>query len=165
MSISLSAGLTIITDGSTFFHDATKDFTYTCEPLLDPKAQAIRLNADSKDQPYKVVQDIMMSGASCLLVRTTLQGKKKSISRRNWMYMKSSPHINGYGAGNYGFVVNTQSVNGWWPRGKLLVLLERIAVFGLTSRVVGINDGWMDIIGNKRLPIWDYKCAKNGMWR
>jgi glucoamylase len=26
----------------------------------------------------------------------------------------------------------------------------------------GVNDGWTDIVGNRRLPIWRFDAAENG---
>jgi glucoamylase len=35
--------------------------------------------------------------------------------------------------------------------------------FGMTScGFVGVNDGWTDIIANRRLPVWNYDAAKGG---
>jgi glucoamylase len=154
----------IITDGSTFFHDATKDFTYTCT-LPDPKAQAIRLTLNPKDnQPYTVVQDIIAEpGSSCLLVRTTLQCKQAFLDKLH-VYVLLAPHMAGYGAGNYAFVANTSGGNQLVAtRDNYWLALGADCGFGLTScGFVGVNDGWTDIIGNKRLPAWDYQCAYNG---
>ena len=35
--------------------------------------------------------------------------------------------------------------------------------FKMTScGYVGVNDGWQDIIGHRRLPLWNYDCVFNG---
>jgi len=153
----------IITDGSTFFHDATKDFTHQCT-LLDPEAQAIRLTNKAKGQPYTVVQDVIAEpGSSCLLVRTMLQGQQTFLDRLR-VYALLAPHIGGYGAGNSGFVATSaQGDRLVASRGSYWLALGADCGFGLTScGFVGRNDGWTDIVANKRLPMWNYDSAIGG---
>lgn len=150
----------IITDGSTFFHDATKDFSYKCT-LPYPQAQAIRLTSKANAQPYTVVQDVIAEpGSSCLLVRVTLQGQQAFLDNLK-VYALLAPHMAGFGDGNNAFLAET--ANGERlvaTRGNYWLALGADCGFGLTScGFVGVNDGYTDIIGNKRLPIWNYDSA------
>jgi glucoamylase len=153
----------IVTDGSTFFNDATKDYDYKCE-LPYPGTQAVRITLVAKNQPYTVVQDIIAEpGSSCLLVRTTLQGDQAFLDKLH-VYALLAPHMAGYGSGNFGFVVNTSGGNKITAtRENYWLALGVDCGFGMTScGFVGVNDGWTDIIGNKRLPQFNYQCAYNG---
>lgn len=153
----------IITDGATFFHDAQLDFTHQCE-VIDPRALAVRLTNTAIGQPYTVVQDIITDPeSSCLLVRTTLQGDPNFLSRLK-VYALLAPHMRGQGEGNSGYVAVT-------AQGKSLVAehanywlaLGADCGFGqMSCGFVGVNDGWTDIIGNRRLPVWSYDSAENG---
>jgi glucoamylase len=153
----------IVTDGSTFFHDTQKDFTYQCT-FPEPQALSFQLTSQAIGQPYTVVQDVIAEpGASCLLVRTTLQGAQPFLDKLH-VYALLAPHMAGYGAGNTAYRVST-------PNGDRLVAtranywlaLGADCGFGMTScGFVGVNDGWTDIIANKRLPVWNYDSAKGG---
>jgi glucoamylase len=153
----------IITDGSTFFHDTQNDFTYQCT-FPEPQALSFQLTSQAIGQPYTVVQDVIAEpGASCLLVRTTLQGAQPFLDKLH-VYALLAPHMAGYGAENAAYRVST-------PNGDRLVAtranywlaLGADCGFGMTScGFVGVNDGWTDIIANKRLPVWNYDSAKGG---
>jgi glucoamylase len=153
----------IITDGSTFFHDAQRDFTYQCT-LPEPQAQAIQLTSKAIGPDYTVVQDVIAEpGSSCLLVRTTLHGEQPFLDKLR-VYALLAPHMAGYGAGNSAYRVRTPHGDRLVARrGNNWLALGADCGFGLTScGFVGINDGWTDIIGNKRLPVWDYDSAIGG---
>jgi glucoamylase len=152
----------IITDGSTFFHDAQKDFEYQCS--LPYPAQAIRLTAKAKGQPYTIVQEVIAEpGASCLLVRVTLEGAQAFLDTLK-VYALVAPHMAGYGSGNSAFVAKLPGVERLVAtRGNFWMALGADCGFGWTScGFVGENDGWTDIIGKKRLPVWDYDAAIGG---
>lgn len=157
----------MFTDGANFFHDAQRDFTHECAPI-DPRAPAFRVTSTSTDSqhPYKVIQDIITSpDSSCLLIRTRLEGAADLLGRLK-VYALLAPHLQGQGGNNNGYVAVTTD-------GKKLVAqrdgsmtwlaLNADCGLGYTScGFVGVNDGWTDIIGNKRLPIWHYDCARHG---
>ncbi|MGG6892726.1 glycoside hydrolase family 15 protein [Rhizobium sp. BR 315] len=154
----------MFTDGVSFFHDAQRDFTHTCEPI-DARAPAYRLTSTAIGQPYTVIQDIIASAdSSCLLVRTRLVSDHPDLLSRLKVYALLAPHLQGQGEDNSGYVAVTTD-------GKKLVArhadywlaLNANCGLGHTScGFVGVNDGWTDIIGNRRLPIWGYNCAQNG---
>jgi glucoamylase len=153
----------IITDGSTFFHDAKKDFATQCT-LPYPEGQAIRITSKAISQPYAVVQDIIAEpGSSCLLVRVTLQGQQAFLDTLK-VYALLAPHMAGFGNGNSAFLAKT--ANGdrvVATRGNYWLALGADCGFGSTScGFVGVNDGYTDIIGNKRLPVWSYDSAVGG---
>lgn len=159
----------IITDGSTFFHDAQKDFTHKCEWIdtVGPNqvpTQGLRLTNTAIGQPYTVVQEVIAEPeAACLLVRTTLDGDQALLDKLK-VYVLIAPHIAGYGAANNAYVVPTSNGHRLVAsRGNYWLALGADCGFGLTSSgYVGINDGWTDIIGNQRLPIWNYDSATDG---
>jgi glucoamylase len=155
----------MFTDGVSFFHDAQRNFTHQCTPI-DPRAPAFRVTSTSTDNQhrYTVIQDIITSAdSSCLLVRVQLQGDANLLGRLK-VYALLAPHLQGLGASNSGHVAVT-------PNGKMLVAqrgdcwlaLDANCGLGQTScGFVGVNDGWTDIIGGRRLPVYEYDCAQNG---
>ena len=155
----------IFTDGETFFHDAQRDFTYQCNHS-DPDAQSFRLTSVAKDQPYTVVQEVIAEpGASCLLVRVTLQGAQDFLDKLK-VYALLAPHMAGSGAGNSAFLRSTCGTDrlvAHCGRAHYWLALGANCGFGWTScGFVGENDGWTDIIGNNRLPVWNYDAAIGG---
>jgi glucoamylase len=153
----------IITDGLTFFHDAQKDFTHRCD-LIDPQALALRLTNTAIGQPYSVVQDVISEpDAACLLVRTSLRAEQAFLDKLR-VYVLLAPHMGGAGFGNSGKVVRTnQGDRLVASRGKYSLALGADCGFAMTScGFVGVNDGWTDIVKNRRLPIWNYDSADNG---
>ncbi|CAL8478969.1 glycoside hydrolase family 15 protein [Caballeronia sp. S22] len=153
----------ILTDGSTFFHDAQKDFDCQCE-WPDLPALSFRLTARAKTQPYVVVQDVIAEkGAPCVLVRTTLQGEQDFLNKLH-VYALLTPHMGGYGAGNSAQRVSTANGDRLVAnRDHYWLALGANCGFGMTScGFVGVNDGWTDIIANRRLPVWNYDAAKGG---
>ena len=75
-----------------------------------------------------------------------------------------APHLQGQGGGNSGYVaVTTDGKKLVAQRADYWLALNADCGLGQTScGFVGVNDGWTDIIGNRRLPIWNYDCALNG---
>lgn len=157
----------IITDGATFFHDARKDFTHVCE-VLDPDALALRMTNTAIGQPYQVVQDVIAEPSSaCLLIRTRLQptaGGTAAFVNGLRVYVLLAPHLEGFGADNSGYVARTAAGDKLVAhRGNTWLALNASCGLGMTNcGFSGINDGWQDIIGNRRLPIWNFNCAENG---
>jgi glucoamylase len=153
----------IITDGATFFHDAQKDFTHQYT-TPESQAQAFQLTSKAVGQPYTVVTDVIAEpGSPCVLVRTTLQGAQAFLDKLH-VYALLAPHLMGYGAENSAYRVSTANGDQLVAtRGNYWLALGADCGFGLTScGFVGINDGWTDIIANKRLPVWNYDSAVNG---
>ncbi|MDH6147937.1 MULTISPECIES: glycoside hydrolase family 15 protein [Paraburkholderia] len=153
----------IITDGSTFYHDAQKDFDHRCE-WPEPPALSFRLTSQAKGQPYTVVQDVIAEkGSACVLVRTTLQGDQDFLNKLH-VYALLAPHMAGYGAGNTAHRVSTANGDRLVAtRDHYWLALGADCGFGTTScGFVGVNDGWTDIIANRRLPVWNYDAAKDG---
>ncbi len=96
----------IITDGSTFFHDAQANFTSKCERISG--TPAFRLTNTAIGQPYVVVQEVISEpDAPCLLVRTTLQGQQDFLDKLR-VYVLLAPHVGGSGLNNNGNVVHTR---------------------------------------------------------
>src|SRR5271165_336696 len=104
----------IITDGSTFFHDAQKDFTHEFErietgPPNPVPTPAFRLTNTAIGQPYSVIQEVIAEPqAACLLVRTTLKGDQSLLDKLK-IYVLLAPHMAGYGADNNAYVAHTSN--------------------------------------------------------
>jgi glucoamylase len=153
----------LVTDGATFFHDGKRDFTHSCQPI-EPGALGLRLTNTAIGQPYQITHDVISeAGSCCLLIRTRLQGDSAFLNKLH-VYVLATPHVEGYGRGNSGYVART-------PQGDQLVAhrgttwLAIGADCGFRSTgcgFYGVNDGWRDIVGNRRLPVWNYDCAENG---
>ncbi len=153
----------LITDGSTFFHDGTRNDTYTCE-AIDPDALGLRLTKTAVGQPYSLTQDVIAEpGSSVLLVRTKITCTPAFLQNLH-VYALVSPHLGGLGEGNDGYVARTargarlvaHSGNTWTAMGADCGYLSTGCGF------VGVNDGWTDIIRNRRLQQWTFDCALNG---
>jgi glucoamylase len=96
----------LITDGATFFHDGTRNDTYTCEPI-DPDALGLRLTKTAVGQPYSLTQDIIAEpGSSVLLVRTKINCTPAFLQNLH-VYVLVAPHLEGFGEGNNGYVART----------------------------------------------------------
>jgi len=153
----------LVTDGSTFFHDPKVDYDHLCEPI-HPEALGFRLTNTAIGQPYKIIHEVISeSSAPTILVRTKLEGDPALLKKLR-VYALLAPHIEGFGGDNSGFVAMTRlgdvltahRGNTWLAMG---------ADCGLKSTscgYVGVNDGWQDIIGNRRLPVWNYDSVFNG---
>jgi glucoamylase len=159
----------IITDGSTFFHDAQKDFTHEFErietaPPNPVPTPAFRLTNTAIGQPYSVIQEVIAEPqAACLLVRTTLKGDQSLLNKLK-VYVLLAPHMAGYGADNNAYVAHTSNGDRLVAsRGNYWLALAADCGFGMTGcGFVGINDGWTDIIGHTRPPEWHYDSATGG---
>ena len=153
----------MFTDGLTFFHDAQRDFTHSCAPL-DERAPAYRVTSTAIGQPYSVTQDIIASSdSSCLLIRVRLHGDLKLLANLK-VYALLAPHLLGQGGSNSGFTaVTTDGRKLVARRADCWLALNASCGLGKTScGFVGVNDGWTDIIGNRRAPVWNYDCVYNG---
>ncbi|VXC78633.1 Glucan 1,4-a-glucosidase [Burkholderia sp. 8Y] len=153
----------IITDGATFYHDAQKDFDHQCE-WPDAPALFFRITSRAKDQPYVIVQEVIAEkGSPCVLVRATLQGDQAFLDKLH-VYALLAPHMGGYGAGNIAHRASTATGDRLVAtRGNYWLALGADCGFGqMSCGFVGVNDGWTDIIANRRLPVWNYDAAKDG---
>jgi glucoamylase len=160
----------IITDGATFFHDPKVDFDSASE-LITPDVPGVRVTntaKDQKNQPYCVIQEIISEpGSPVLLISTTLKataGAPTGFLNNLRVYVLLAPHLEGFGANNSGYVARTaKGVKLVANRGNTWLSLGANCGFAMTScGFSGVNDGWQDIIGHRRLPVWNFDCALNG---
>jgi len=157
----------IITDGATFFHDPKVDFDHSCEPIT-ADAPGLRVISSAKNKPYRVTQEVITEpGASCLLIRVTLEattGAPAGFLDSLHVYVLLAPHLEGFGSNNSGYVARTAKSDKLVAfRGNTWLALNANCGFSTTScGYSGVNDGWQDIIGHRRLPIWNFDCALNG---
>lgn len=161
----------IFTDGTSFFHDAQRDFTHKCE-WIDSSTPAspgvptmgLRVTNTAIGQPYSYVQEIIAEPQSpCVLVRTTLQGDPAFLSGLH-VYALLAPHMDGLGQNNNAYVVSTSNGARLVANyGNFWLALGADCGFKNTScGFVGSSDGWTDIITNRRLAIWTYDAAIGG---
>jgi len=156
----------MITDGSTFFHDAQKDFVHQCR-LPEPQAQAFQITSTAIGQPYTVVQDVIAEpGSSCLLVRTTLQGAQPFLDTLR-VYALVTPHMAGYGAGNDAYRASTANGDRLVAtRDNYWLALGADCGFGLTScGFVGVNDGWTDIVAKQTVADLELRFGRRRLCR
>jgi glucoamylase len=154
----------LITDGATFFHDPKVDYTYTCSPI-DPGALAYLITSTSANPVYVLDQEIVTEpGSPVLLIRMTIKNADPALLKNMHVYVLVAPHLEGFGAGNSGFVANGR-------QGPVLMAhrgdtwLAVGANHGLGSPscgFVGVNDGWQDIIGQRRLAQYRYDSVFDG---
>jgi glucoamylase len=159
----------LVTDGSSFFHDGRRNFDidYAC---LDIGTPGYKMTCRAKDQPYQLVQEIITSpDHPCLLIHCRLQSLPEAppnFLERLHVYALIAPHldIDQRGDANSGYVV--QSL-----QGKLLLANRNQHWVAVGATVpfkkcsvgyCGVNDGWQDICGNRRLMTCEYDCAENG---
>jgi glucoamylase len=152
----------LVTDGATFFHDPKVDYDRQCEPIAG--TLGYRLTNTALGAPYSLVHDVIAEpGSPCVLVRTRLQGDPDLLKRLR-VYALLAPHLEGAGMGNSGFLAKLRQ----GPvlvahRGTTWLAMGADCGFRMTGcGFVGRNDGWQDIIGNRRLPVWTYDSALNG---
>ena len=153
----------IITDGASFFHDFQRDFTHeTTYP--DPQATAVRITSKAIGKNYQVVQDIITEpDAPCLLLRTKLIGDPAFLQTLH-VYALLAPHLARTGFNNSGYSVVTNEGTRLIASNDVYGLaLGADCDFAMTAcGFVAVNDGWTDIVGNRRLPIWRFDAAENG---
>jgi glucoamylase len=153
----------LVTDGATFFHDPKLDYRHDCEPI-HADTLGYRLTNTAIGQPYKIIHEVISEqGASTILIRTKLEGDARLLPKLR-VYALLAPHIEGAGAENSGFVARTRAGNALTAHRKNTWLaMGADRGFKATScGYVGVNDGWQDIIGHRRLPQWNYDCVFNG---
>lgn len=153
----------LVTDGSTFFHDPKVDYEHECEPI-HPGTLGYRITNTAIGQPYRIIHEVIAeSSASTLLLRTRLEGDPDLLPKLR-VFALLAPHIEGAGANNYGFVANTRMGNVLTAhRGNTWIAMGADCGFSNTGcGYVGVNDGWQDIIGHRRLPVWNYDSVFDG---
>ncbi len=153
----------LVTDGSTFFHDGTRNYDSTCE-LIDPDALALCLAKMAIGQPYALIQDVISEpGSSVLLIRTKIACPPAFLQKLH-VYALVTPHLEGHGQGNSGYVAKTaKGASLVAHRGNTWMAMGTNCGYRSTGcGFVGVNDGWQDIIQGHRLQQWTFDSALNG---
>lgn len=153
----------LVTDGESFFHDPKADYHHACEPI-DPAGLGYRITNTAIGQPYAIIHEVISeSSAPTLLIRTRLEGDAALLPRLR-VYALLAPHLEGGGSGNSGLVARTRRGAVLTAhRGNTWLAMGTDCGFRTTScGYVGVNDGWQDVIGRRRLPEWSYDCALDG---
>ena len=157
----------LVTDGTSFFHDGRRSYDVTYE-AIDAGVPGYRMTCRAKDQPYQLVHEVQTSVRyMCVQMRTQLQALPTAPAgflQSLHVYVLVAPHIDGKGEGNSGYVAETRS-------GKILLARRgpmwlavgaNVPFRGCSVGYCGVNDGWQDIIGNRRLMTFDFDSAENG---
>jgi glucoamylase len=153
----------LVTDGATFFHDPKVDYQHQCEPM-HRETLGYRITNTAIGQPYKIIHEVISeSAASTLLIRTRLEGDADLLPKLR-VFALLAPHIEGAGGNNSGFVAATRMGGVLTAhRGDTWLAMGADCGFrGTGCGYVGVNDGWQDIIANRRLPVWNYDCVFDG---
>lgn len=156
----------MITDGHSFFHDFQRDFTHeTTYP--DPGVMAVRVTSKAIGKNYQVVQDIITEpDGPTLLVRVKLIGDPgdPALLPSLRVYALLAPRLARSGFHNSGYSVRTNDGTRLIASGDIYGLaLGADCDFAMTScGFVGVNDGWTDIIGHRRLPVFHFDAAEDG---
>jgi glucoamylase len=154
----------LVTDGSTFFHDPKVDFDHHCEPI-DPQALGFKMTNQCNKANYTLTHEVICEpGSPCVLIRTRITGDPNLLPHLR-VFVLLAPHMEGAGWGNSGFVARTRNGTALCAHAgnTWLAMAVKGGGLGMTGcGYVGVNDGWQDIIGQKRLPVWKYDSVFNG---
>jgi glucoamylase len=162
----------LVTDGSTFFHDGRRDLEarYVClgkslptSPSYD--SPAYRIIGEPDGHPYRIVQDVLPAHSQpCLLIRVRVEAKDPAFLHRLKVYVLIAPHLDGGGWDNTGYVAETiagkrllaQKDKSW------LAVGASVPISRGSCGYVGVNDGWTDVIKNRREMTWEFDYAPGG---
>jgi len=98
----------LVTDAATFFHDGRRNFDTVTEQL-DPDAFGFRLTNTAKNQPYKVIEEVISDpNSACLLVHPRVEATPTFLERLH-LYVLLAPHLQGRGQNNNGYLANSSS--------------------------------------------------------
>ena len=152
----------LITDGSSFFHEEKRHLVSRMERLSD-HVPAYRITNSDPHGRYSIVKDVIVSPhLSCVLHRIRVEGIPDFVSRLK-LYVLCAPHLQGGGAGNNGYVI--ESAGHWLlaaeKGGMWLAVAPTIPFSKLSCGYVGASDGWADLAGNLRMD-WEYDRALDG---
>ena len=157
----------IVTDGSTFFHDGWRSYDAKYEPMA-VGVPGFVMTCTAKDKPYQIVYELVTAAnTSCLLIRTrikALPGAPAGFLDSLHVYMLVAPHIDGTTENNsayvgetaYGKVLLAKRGDKWLAVGASVPFRKCSVAFS------GVNDGWQDIVAQRRLMTYEYDVAENG---
>lgn len=152
----------LVSDGKSFFHEEKRNLRSTTE-RTDGSALAYRITNDDPEGRYRIVKDIISSPhLPCVLQRTRLEGRKRTLSRLH-LYALCAPHLQVGGWGNNARVIEVD--------GRLLLVADKDGVWlalGATvpfsrcsAGYVGVSDGWTDLAEDYQMD-WEFDQALDG---
>jgi glucoamylase len=157
----------LVTDGKSFFHDGWRSYDVQYETIAVGVPGYV-MTCKAKGQPYQIVYEVITAAnTSCLLMQTRIQvlpGAPAGFLKSLHVYVLVAPHIdgttdrnNGYvGQTSYGKVLLANVDDKWLAVGASVPFLKCSASHS------GVNDGWQDIVGQRRLMTYEYNVAENG---
>ncbi len=153
----------LVSDGTSFFHEEKRDFTYDIERVSD-HALGYRCTNTERAGRYSIVKDVIANPhLSCLLQRTRLTAGDSAVLDALHLYVLCAPHLEVAGYGNNGYV---KTVNGrrllMAHKGSTWMAMGATVPFVRTScGFVGASDGWTDIHQNFVMD-WEFDTASDG---
>ncbi|MBI4213023.1 MAG: glucan 1,4-alpha-glucosidase [Chloroflexi bacterium] len=152
----------LITDGSSFFHEEKRHLVSRMVRLSD-YVPAYRITNSDPHGRYSITKDVIVSPhLSCVLQRVSVDGMPDFVSRLK-LYILCAPHLQGGGAGNNGYVI--ESAGRWLlaaeKGGMWMAVAPSIPFSKLSCGYVGESDGWTDLAGNLKMD-WEFDRALDG---
>ena len=157
----------IVTDGTSFFHDGWRSYDVQYD-AIEVGVPGYLMTCTAKDQPYQILYEIVTTAnTSCLLLHTVvkaLPAAPAGFLNSLHVYVLVAPHIDGTTERNTGYVAQTRS-------GKVLLAQRDDKWLAVGASVPfrkcsvgfsGLNDGWQDIVGQRRLMTHEFDIAENG---
>lgn len=152
----------LVTDGETFFHEEKRHLETRAERIAGTVLGYRIANVDP-GRRYSITKEVIADPhLPCILQRTILEGEEPLLSRLA-LHVLCAPHLEGGGAGNNAYVVESGGreilVAG---KGRTWLALGATAPFSrLSCGYVGASDGWRDIAENFRMD-WEFDRATDG---
>ena len=141
----------VVTDGTSFLHQETRDLESTVE-ALGPHALGFRVVSTASDGRYRIVKEVFSDPEqAALLMRVRLEAADSADTLH--VYVICAPHLEVGGWGNSGEVatVGGRTVFIGHKGGSWLALGATVPMRQPSVGFVGVNDGWQDLADNFRL--------------
>lgn len=157
----------LVTDGKSFFHDGWRSY-YVQYGTIAAGVPGYVMTCRAKDQPYQIIYEVITAAnTSCLLMRTRIEvlpGATAGFLGSLHVYVLVAPHLDGTTQRNKGYVGQTSygkvllaNVDDKW-----LAIGASVPFLRCSASYSGVNDGWQDVIGQRRLMTHEYDVAENG---
>lgn len=152
----------LVTDGETFFHEEKRHLESRAERIFGNVLGYRVANVDPRRR-YSLTKEVITDPhLPCILQKTILEGEEDLLSRLA-LYILCAPHLEGGGAGNNGYVVESagREILVAEKGGTWLALGATVPFSRLSCGFVGESDGWRDIAENFRMD-WEFDRATDG---
>lgn len=157
----------LVTDGHSFFHDGWRSYDVSYKAFA-PGVPGYTMTCTAKDQPYQIVYEIITTAnTSCLLINAQiipLPAAPAGFAKSLRAYVLVAPHIDGSTEHNNGYVAQTGYGKVLLANrdDKWLAVGANVPFHKCSAAFSGVNDGWQDIVGQRRLMTYEFNSAKDG---